>query len=387
MIARNIRPLVEQRLQQFPAVALLGPRQVGKTTLAHQIAEQMPSVYLDLEAPHDQAKLQDPVLYLNQHFDKLVILDEVHRVPELFNTLRGLIDAGRRQGIKSGRFLLLGSASPELLRQSGESLAGRIAYIELSPFNLPEVGISELNNLWLRGGFPDSFSASTDEQSILWRQQFIRTYLERDVLQFNPRLPSETLRRFLMMLAHLQGGLFNASEIGRSLGIDSKTISRYLDLFTDLLLVRRLEPFYTNIGKRLVKSPKIYLRDSGLVHALLGISTQEILLGHPVAGASWEGFIIENLLSVVPAGTSAYFYRTSGGAEADLILDFPDARRYIIEIKRSSAPKVEKGFYSAFEDLQPQSSFVVYAGTERYPLKEQIQAISIMELMQMISNL
>jgi hypothetical protein len=387
MIPRNLFPLVLERLNQFPAVALLGPRQVGKTTLALQIAEQQQAVYLDLEAPQERIKLQDPILYFKLHTDKLIILDEVHRFPELFNVLRGWIDAGKREGLKNGRFLLLGSASPELLRQSGESLAGRIAYLELQAFNLMEVGTNALNPLWLRGGFPDSFSAPTDAQSMIWRQQFLRTYLERDIPQFSPRLPTETIRRLMVMLAHLQGGLFNASELGRSLGIDNKTVSRYIDLLTDLLLLRRLEPYHINIGKRLVKSPKIYLRDSGIVHSLLGITSQEQLLSHPVAGGSWEGFIIENVLSVTPEGTTAYFYRTTGGAEADLILILPNQDRYLIEIKRSVTPQISKGFYTAQEDITPQSSFVVYAGTERYPLKEKVEVISLSELLALITKI
>jgi predicted AAA+ superfamily ATPase len=387
MISRSIFPLVLERLKQFPAVALLGPRQVGKTTLALQVAAQQQAVYLDLEAPQERIKLQDPILYFKLHTDKLIILDEVHRFPELFNILRGWIDTGKRAGLKNGRFLLLGSASPELLRQSGESLAGRIAYLELQPFNLTEVGTDSLNALWLRGGFPNSFSADTDAQSMIWRQQFLRTYLERDIPQFSPRLPTETLRRLMVMLAHLQGSLFNASELGRSLGIDSKTVSRYIDLLTDLLLLRRLEPYHINIGKRLVKSPKIYLRDSGIVHTLLGITLQEQLLSHPVAGGSWEGFIIENILSVTPEGTTAYFYRTTGGAEADLILILPNQDRYLIEIKRSLTPQVSKGFYAAQEDIAPQSAFVVYAGTERYPLKEKVTVISLSELLSFITSL
>ncbi|WP_257211698.1 ATP-binding protein, partial [Sphingobium sp. IP1] len=258
------------RLEEAPAVALLGPRQVGKTTLALDIGETMPSIYLDLESDADQARLTDPELYLSAHQDKLVILDEVHRLPGLFQILRGLIDKGRRAGRRTGQFLLLGSASIDSLAQSGESLAGRVSYLEMGPLNALEIGEQELNHLWVHGGFPDSFLASNDRASLRWRQDFIRTYLERDVPMLGPRIAAETLRRFWTMLAHHQSGLLNASDFARGLGLDSKTIANYLDLLVDLLLVRRLEPWHSNSPKRLVKSPRIYVRDSGLVHALLG---------------------------------------------------------------------------------------------------------------------
>ncbi len=253
---------MEERLRHLPAVALLGPRQVGKTTLAHAIAEGRRSVYLDLESPLDREKLADPVFYLSGHENDLVILDEVQRMPELFATLRGLIDQGRRRGKRSERFLILGSASMDLLRQS-ETLAGRIAYIELGPLDVLETPTERRNRLWVRGGFPESFLAENDSQSLLWRQDFIRTYLERDIPQLGPRIPAATLQRFWTMLAHVQGGLFNAAQLARGLAVDGKTIARYLDLLVDLMLVRRLQPYQTNLGKRLVKSPKVYVRDSG----------------------------------------------------------------------------------------------------------------------------
>ena len=291
MIDRRIHDILLERLDESPAVALLGPRQVGKTTLAQKIGESGPSIYLDLESDADRSRLREPELYLGNHEDKLVILDEVHRVPDLFQNLRGLIDKGRKKGRRTGRFLLLGSASLDLMRQSGESLAGRISYLEMRPLDPLEVNPDDLNALWVRGGFPDSYLAKNNQTSLRWRRDFIRSYLERDIPQLGPRIAAETLRRFWVMLAHHQSGLLNAADFARSLGVDGKTVASYLDLMVDLLLVRRLEPWHNNAGKRLVKSPRVYVRDSGIVHALLGIDSLEALLGHPVAGASWEGFV------------------------------------------------------------------------------------------------
>lgn len=380
MIERRAATYVEDLLGSHPAVALLGPRQVGKTTLALDIHERRPSVYLDLESDADLAKLSEPELYLSGHEDELVILDEVHRVPGLFRSLRGLIDRGRRRGRRTGRFLLLGSASMELLRQSGESLAGRIAYVEMTPFDALEVRATEADLLWVRGGFPESFTALDDAASLRWRQSFIRTYLERDIPLLGPRIPAETLRRFWTMLAHQQGGLLNAAALARGLGVDGKTVASYLDLLVDLLLVRRLEPWHANTRKRLVKSPRVYVRDSGIVHALLGIRTKEELSGHPILGASYEGFVIETLLACAPEGTQSHFYRTSAGAEIDLVLTMPGGARWAIEIKRSLAPKPERGFHHACADLEPGSALVVYPGSESYPLAEAIEAVPLREL-------
>jgi len=387
MINRNISPHLSELLDQFPAVGLLGPRQVGKTTLALEIARRRPSIYLDLESEADRRKLTDPELYLGQHQDKLVILDEVHRLPDIYQSMRGLIDRSRRDGKPNGQFLLLGSASVDLLRQSGESLAGRIAYLELGPFNTLETDRDQLNRLWVRGGFPDSFLAADDLQSMRWRENFIRTYLERDVPSFGSRIPAETLRRFWSMLAHSQSQLLNAAQLARGLGIDGKTVASYLDLLVDLLLVRRLQPWHRNTGKRLVKSPKIYIRDTGLVHTLLNLASLDELLGHPVVGASWEGFVIENLLSLLPASVEPYFYRTAAGAEIDLVLALPGQRLWAIEIKSGLAPKPGKGFHNACEDLDPERCFVVYSGEERYPISDQIEAISLHELAEEISSL
>jgi predicted AAA+ superfamily ATPase len=379
MITRRIETLVRERLSQFPAVGLLGPRQVGKTTLAQTIAAARDSVYLDLESPVDRERLSDPVFYLSGHENKLVILDEVQRMPELFSALRGLIDAGRRHGRTSGRFLLLGSASADLLRQS-ETLAGRIAYIEMSPLDVLETPDDRRYDLWVRGGFPESFLSGDASHSLIWRQAFIRTYLERDVPQLGPRIPATTLHRFWTMLAHVQAGLFNAAQLARGLAVDGKTVARYLDLMADLMLVRRLQPFQTNLGKRLVKSPKVFVRDSGIVHALLNIADEESLLGHPVAGASWEGFVMENLVAAAPLRSVPLFYRTAAGAEIDLLLEIPGHGLWAIDIKRGLAARPEKGFYNACEDVKPDKRFIVNSGTDRYPVSEGVDAIGLKEL-------
>ena len=377
---RHVKQKLLEAMDSAPAVALLGPRQVGKTTLAQEIGDTRPSIYLDLESYSDRAKLADPETYLASHENALVILDEIHRAPELFQSLRGLIDRGRRKGKNAGRFLLLGSASVDLLQQSGESLAGRIAYLELGPFTPLEIPLDDRETLWARGGFPSSFLASGDAASFRWRQDFIRTYLERDIPQFGPRLPAETLRRLWTMLAHSQSELLNTANLARALAIDNKTVARYLDLLVDLLLVRRLQPWHNNAGKRLVKSPKLYVRDSGIVHALLRLRSREDVLGHPVAGGSWEGFIIESLLAAAPEGTEANFYRSAAGAEIDLLLTLPGDRLWAVEIKRGSAPKVGRGFRQACADLKPAKRYVVYGGTERFALNADTEAISISEL-------
>lgn len=366
-------------LSRQPAVVLLGPRQVGKTTLAHLLAEDRPSVYLDLEDPSDRARLTDPARYFAVHPDELVILDEIHRIPDLFGELRGVIDRARRGGRRTGQFLLLGSASLDLLRQSAESLAGRVAYVELGPLEVGEVGAAELDRLWLRGGFPESFLASDDAASLAWRRDFVRSYLERDIPALGPRVPAETLRRLWTMLAHEQGQVVNAARLAASLGVSGQTVARYADLLVDLLLVRRLQPVHTNAGKRLVRSPKVYLRDSGVVHALLGIHSLDDLVAHPVAGGSWEGFAVENLVAVAPAGTIPGFYRTAAGAELDLVLDLPDGRRWAVEVKRGRAPKLERGFHHAREDLRPDRCIVVHGGDARFPMGEDVEAMGLAE--------
>ncbi len=373
MIPRLLKPSLENRLKQFPAVALLGPRQSGKTTLALELAEERKTkaIYLDLENPIDRRRLDDPVAYLRAQRGRLVILDEIHRVPEIFSVLRSEIDARRRAGEKSGQFLILGSAALDLLRQSSESLAGRIDFLELMPLQpqevLPVEGVDAADKLWLRGGFPSSFLADSDNESSLWRAAFIRSYLERDIPQFGVRVPAETIERFWTMLAHTQGGLFNGHRLAQSLGVGWHAVSHYLGLLVDLLLVRRLPPWTANVGKRLVKSPKIYLRDSGLLHSLLNLPTLNDVLGHPIAGASWEGFAMEAILAAAPDGTKPHFYRSATGHEIDLVLELSASRRWAFEFKKSLSPKIEKGFHVACADIKAERRILVYPGQDVYP--------------------
>ncbi len=387
MLVRKTQEKVIQALSRQASVALIGPRQVGKTTLALEVGKQQNALYLDLESIEERDKLSNPAPFLSAYEDRLVILDEIHRVPELFLTLRGLIDQGRRRGQRTGRFLLLGSASMDLMQQSGESLAGRISYIDMTPLSVLEVPGDALEALWVRGGFPDSFLAADDAHSLDWRKDLLRTYLERDVPMFGSRIPAETLRRFWTMLAHNQGALHNASRLAAGLEVSSQTISRYTDLLVDLLLVRRLQPYHTNTGKRLVKSPKIYIRDSGLLHALLNIPDRDSLLGHPVVGTSWEGFVIENLINAAPAFTVPGFYRTSGGAEIDLLLELPGGERWAIEVKRSRAAKPARGFYEACEDLKPARRFVVHGGAERFPVSSDVEAVGVREMAEVLAGM
>ena len=387
MIKRRIEIAVKEALQRSPSVALIGPRQVGKTTIALNISESIPSLYLDLESRLDLEKVRDIAAFHADNSDKLIILDEVQRLPEIFAPLRGIIDKERRKGHKTGQFLFLGSASIDLLQQSSESLAGRIAYIELFPVDALEYTGNKqesLHTLWLRGGLPESLLAKSDKNSMEWRLDFIKTYLERDVPQLGPRIPAETLERFWTMLAHNQGTVLSAAKLARNLDVSGVTIARYLDLMCDLLLVRRLKPWTFNIGKRLVRSPKIYVRDSGITHALLNIESYNDLLGHPVVGGSWEGFVIENILSVVPSRVQPFYYCTPGGAEIDLILEFSAKEKWAIDIKRSSSPSLSKGFHTACADIKPKRRYVVYSGTDKFTLGEGITAISLSGLMQEI---
>ena len=389
MLTRRARERVLRALERQPAVALLGPRQCGKTTLARAIADEADSVYLDLTDPLDVARLADPRSFLTRHEGRLVVLDEIHRTPELFLALRSLIDDGRRRGLVRGRFLILGSASMRLLRQSAETLTGRIAPVPLSPFDPLEVehlgsadGASTLDRLWLRGGFPTSFLASDDQESFEIRQDMVATILGRDIPEFAARpLPMETLRRFLTMLAHQQGGPVNRAALASGLGMRESTVARYLDLFVDLLLVRRVESWTSNAGKRLRKAPRILIRDSGLVHALLHIRTLDELLGHPVAGLSWEAFVVENVLRAAPPFTSSGAYRSLRGAECDLVLELPGNRPWAIEVKRGRPPKLERGFWDACDDIRPSRRFAAYPGTERFALKNEVEAIGVADLM------
>jgi uncharacterized protein len=387
MFDRSLTPNLNAALADYPAVALLGPRQVGKTTLARSLGDGLKgSVYLDLESPRDRQKLLDPEGYLTAYETGLVILDEVQQMPELFQALRSLIDSGRRKGLLSGRFLLLGSASGAVLQQTSESLAGRVAYLELPPFQIAEVGPDQQDLLWLRGGFPDGFLAPSAAKSMAWRQNLISTYLQRDMMAYGARIPAETLRRLWTMLAHQQGGLLDASMLSKNLMIDAKTVNRYLDLFVDLMLLRRLAPWHSNAGKRMVKSPKLYIRDSGLVHALLGLGTLDALLSHPVVGQSWESFATETLLNAAPINTSSGFYRTSNGAELDLVLDIPGQGVWAIEIKRGLAAKPKRGFYSACEDIKPTKRWVVYPVGERFPQGDGVEAIGLRDLVGLLAG-
>ncbi|MDE0346887.1 MAG: ATP-binding protein [Boseongicola sp.] len=385
MIARSLKRSLEQALDVQPGVVLLGPRQVGKTTLAQGIAESRDAVYLDMERTADRQVLDEPELYLDDQAGRLVVIDEVQVVPDLFGTLRGQIDRRRKQGHRTGQFLLLGSASRALLHQSSESLAGRVSYHELMPFALPETGVEELSPLWLRGGFPESFLAKSERDSLTWREDFIRTYLERDIPGFGLRIPAESLRRFWTMLAHEQGGLLNAAKLAGNLGVSGQSVARYLDVLVDLMVVRRLPPWHSNAGKRLVKSPKVYIRDPGLAHALLGIETLEDLLGHPVVGGSWEGFCIENLIAAAPRGTEASFCRSSAGAEIDLVLKLPGGALWAIEIKRTTSPKVTRGFHIAAEDLGAEERMLVYAGNRDVPGQGSVRAMPLASALKMLT--
>ena len=379
---RLFEPALLEALDEAPAVVLLGARQAGKTTLALSLVDALApdAAYLDLELPSDRERLMlDPEYYFNTNEGKLIVLDEIHRAPEIFQTLRGVIDKRRRKGRRTKQFLLLGSASLDLMNQSSESLAGRIAYLELTPVliaELAEFGTRDLNPLWLRGGFPDSLMARTDSRSLRWRENFIRSYLERDIPMFGSRIPATTMERFWQMLAHNQGQMLNAAHIAGSLAVSGQSVARYLDLLVDLLLVRRLPPWEANAGKRLVRTPKVYIRDSGIVHALLNIETLDGLLGHPVCGATWETMIIENFLAIAPTGTKAHFYRTSAGAEIDLVLTLSAKERWAIEVKRSvSKPVPSKGFYFACDDINPKRRMLIYAGDQRFQLDKKTEVL------------
>ncbi len=385
MIPRQAKAVVQGMLDRAPAVVLTGTRQVGKTTLALEIARERDAAYLDLERPSDAAKLASIEDYCARHADRLVVFDEIHRMPGLFQPLRSIIDERRREGRPTGHFLFLGSASLDLLRQSGETLAGRVAHFELRPLNIREIPPDARDQLWLRGGLPESFLADDDRTSFEWRFDFVATYLERDIPALGPRIPSETLRRFWTMLAHNQGRTFNAAQLARSLGVKGVTVGRYLDLMVDLLLMRRLPSWSSNVGKHLVKAPKTYLRDSGVCHALLGIESYDSLLGHPVVGGSWEEFVVESILGAAPAHAQWGHYRTRSGAEIDLTLDLGASKLWAIEVKRSSAPSVSRGFHAACDDLRPTRKYVVHAGDESFPLRHGVEAITLPDIVQQLS--
>ena len=399
MVRRQCRSTVAQLLQTFPAVALLGPRQAGKTTLALDLIENNSNAtYVDLENPADKLKVSsDPIDYFTRHAGELVVLDEIQRVPELFPILRGVIDQQRRRKRSTGQFLLLGSASLDLLKQSSESLAGRLAAFELTPFLVSEVEADghSIDALWVRGGFPNSYLATDDAASFRWRFAFIQTYLERDIPALGPRIPAETLRRFWTMLAGAQGSILNHAILALSLSISGQTVTRYLDLLVDLLLVRRLQPWSGSVMKRLTRRPKVYVRDSGLVHALLGLPAAEQILSNMISGPSWEGFAVENILNAVPTGTQSFYYRTGAGAEIDLVLDFSSSavaskdreRPWAIEIKRSSTPSVSRGFHIGCNDINAKRKFVVHPGAGRFSLGQEIEAIGLMDFIPELGSL
>ncbi|OPY72856.1 MAG: hypothetical protein A4E62_00739 [Syntrophorhabdus sp. PtaU1.Bin002] len=365
-------------LGTYPIVGILGSRQVGKTTLAKMVRERArpDAVYLDLELPSDWNKLSDPELYLRQFQNRLVIIDEIQRMPTLFPLLRALVDENRI----AGRFLILGSASPDLIRNASESLAGRIVYHELAPFGLNEIGTGDFSRLWLRGGYPSSYLAGNDEESFVWRESYIKTHLEMDVPQLGIRVPSTQLRRFWTMLAHSHGQLWNGSKIAGSLGVTAPTVRHYLDTLEDTFVVRQIQPYHANVKKRLIKSPKVYVRDSGLVHTLLRIRTLDDLQAHPSLGSSWEGFVAEQVIGLLAGKSDVFFYRTNAGAEIDLLFFDNRNNPVAIEVKYSLSPSLTKGFWNAFDDLDCQTGFVVYPGDEKYPLGRNVFALPIREL-------
>lgn len=385
MISRRILPKIEQTLTEFPAVALLGPRQAGKTTLARIVANSRPnSLYLDLERRSDLMKLTDPELFLSRHAGQLVVLDEIQRQPDLFSVLRSLIDENR----VPGRFLLLGSASPELLRQASESLAGRIFFYELAPFDISEIHPTqlEMQNFWLRGGYPLSWLAASDAASLKWRNAFIATHLERDIPAFGIRVPGTTLHRFWQMLAHLHSQLWNASRLASSFGVSAPTVSHYLNILEATYMLRRLPPLQINLGKRLVKSPKIYLRDSGLHHALLGIDSLNDLAGHPMVGPSWEGWVLEQIAQLLTPKWQLSFYRTASGAEMDIVAE-RGLRKIAFEIKYSSSPTLTKGFWLAKSDIAPEQTYIIAPIQAGYPIAADIEAVPATELATLLLTL
>lgn len=385
MINRRLLPNIERSLTDFPAVALLGPRQAGKTTLAKSIASRRTgNLYLDLERPSDLAKLADPELFLSRHENKLIVLDEVQRKPELFAVLRSLIDQQRTPG----RFLLLGSASPQLLQQASESLAGRIIFHELGPFDVSEVqpGFTALQDFWLRGGYPPSWLATSDETSFAWRESFIATHLERDIPAFGIRVPGTTLRRFWQMIAHMHGQLWNASRLASGFGVSAPTVQHYLDILEATYMLRRLPPLQANLGKRLVKSPKVYLRDSGLLHALLGIGSLNELAGHPIVGASWEGWVLEQIAQLIGAQWQLSFYRTASGAEIDIVAE-RGKRKIGFEIKFSSAPALSKGFWLSMADLKLERAYIVAPIESGYPLAPNVEVVPAAQLADVVRDL
>lgn len=381
MLSRIIRDFVEQEIELNPAVVILGARQVGKTTLAKNIAEQIPSVYLDLESPSALARLVDSENYFYENSDKLIILDEIQRLPEIFTVLRGVIDSNCQKGKEGTQFLLLGSASMDLLRQTSESLAGRISYVDMSGINILEASPDKTIQLWLRGSFPKNFLARSDKVAMRQIENLIRTYLERDLPQMGFNVPAIRLRQLWTMLAHLQGETLNFTNLASNLEVDRKTINYYIDILTDLFLVRRVEPWYANVKKRLVKSPRYYVRDSGILHRLLGIGDYDSLLSNPILSKSWEGFVVENLHSVMPPLAQTNFFRTASGTEIDFVINMPNSEIWAIEIKFGRAPKIGKSFNQACEYVGATRKFIVYGGDDEFPVGNNVRMISLPNIM------
>ena len=385
-IPRLITEGIKQKLENIPAVLILGPRQCGKSTLAKAIISEMTdAIYLDLERPSDINKLTDPEAFFSLNANKLICLDEIQRTPDLFPVLRSVIDENKR----NGQFIILGSASHNLIKQSSETLAGRISHFELTPFLFKEISedhhLNKLRKIWLRGGFPRSYLASNETESFEWRLDFIRTFLERDIPQIGFRIPAKTLERFWKMCAHLHGQILNSSKLGESLGLSHHTVRSYVDLFDQTFVLRVLRPYEPNLKKRLIKSPKIYLRDTGLLHALLGIEDHNDLLGHPVYGASWEGFIMENILSLLPDWTAS-FYRSSSGSEIDLILE-KGKKRFAVECKVSTSPTPNRGFWNAMKDLKIKEAWIIAPVKETYPLENGVKVAPLQEFVDLLESL
>jgi len=377
----------------MPVIALIGPRQVGKTTLALEVSKKLdkPVTYIDLESDADFNKLTDAETYLKRFSGQLLIIDEVQRKPDLFRLLRVIVDERKRNGERTGHFLLLGSASKDLLQRSSESLAGRIRYMELTPFTITEINDAEkdgfhLERLWLRGGFPDSYLAPTEEESREWRRDFLATYVERDIPNMGIGVSANQLKRFWKMLAHYHGNQINLSEFGRSLEVSHTTIRNYLDLLTDFYMVRQLTPWSGNVKKRLVKTPKIYIRDSGILHSLIQLPTVEAIFSHPVIGSSWEGFVIENIINQLGNSWDYSYYRTATQAEIDLVLHTPDNEIWAVEIKRTAAPKLTRGFYEACKDVKATHKWVISANKDRYPLPHEVEVIGLLDFLRLLQN-
>ena len=392
MIQRNLEDKLIQSLKTMPVTVILGPRQVGKTTLALELARpalSKPVHYLDLELDSDLAKLDDAEAYLRRFENQLLVIDEVQRKPALFPVIRALVDLRKRAGEKAGHFLLLGSASKDLLQQSSESLAGRIRYLELSPFSVTELYQNDplgfnLEKLWFRGGFPDSYLANSESESQDWRRDFISTYVEKDIPLFGPQVPATRMKRFWSMLAHYHGQQAVLTEIAKSLEVSHTTARTYLNILQDFFMVRQVQPWSGNTKKRLVKTPKVYIRDSGLLHSLLNISSYDQLMGHPAVGASWEGFVTENILNQLSPNWTASYYRSSNQAEIDLVLE-SGADIWGVEIKKSIAPTISSGFHRACEDIGATKKHIVYSGSDRFPMRGDIEVIGLIEFVRMIS--